>query len=218
MSSPFPPVGRSETLAQQAYQAIRIAIQNDALTPDTFYSENELGQSMGISRTPVREALIELAREGLVEVIPQRGFRLRIPTPDEATEVFELRTVLESHVVRRLAEDASDEQLKQLRDVVERQRASVGDQVEFLRLDEEFHLLMPELIGHWRTHQMLSTLRGAMWLIGGTALKAPTRSPDVISEHEAIVAAIEAHDPDAATLALATHMASTAAAAAGDTT
>jgi DNA-binding GntR family transcriptional regulator len=112
MSSPFPPVGRSETLAHQAYQAIRVAIQNDALTPGKFYSENELGQSMGISRTPVREALIELAREGLVEVIPQRGFRLRIPTADEATEVFELRTVLESHVVKRLAEDATDEQLE----------------------------------------------------------------------------------------------------------
>jgi DNA-binding GntR family transcriptional regulator len=97
--------------------------------------------------------------------------------------------------------------------VLDRQRASVGDQVEFLRLDEEFHLLMPELIGHWRTHQMLSTLRGAMWLIGGTALKTPSRSPNVISEHAAILAALEAHDSEAAALALAAHMDSTAAAA-----
>ena len=138
-----------------------------------------------------------------------------VATPlNSEVPVFELRTVLESHVVKRLAEDATDEQIEQLRNVLDRQRASVGDQVDFLRLDEEFHLLMPELIGHWRTHQMLSTLRGAMWLIGGTALKAPSRSPDVISEHAAILAALEAHDSEAAAFALTAHMDSTATAAA----
>lgn len=213
MSSPFPPIGRSETLAQQAYQAIRVAIQSDSLTVGTFYSENELGKSMGISRTPVREALIELAKEGLVEIVPQRGFRLRVLTPEEAAEVFELRIVLESHVVRRVAEDATAEQFAKLGAVLERQRESIDDPVEFLRLDEEFHLLMPELIGHWRTHQMLSTLRGAVWLIAGTALAAPSRALEIMAEHDAILTAMRGRDPEAAALALEAHMELTAAAA-----
>lgn len=214
MSSPFPPVGRSDTLAQQAYLAIRVAIQSESLTAGTFYSENEVGQLMGISRTPVREALIELAREGLVEIFPQRGFQLRVLTPDEASEVFELRKVLESHVVRRLAVDATAEQFEQLREVLHRQRECLEDQMEFLRLDEEFHLIMPEFIGHWRTHQILSTLRGAMWLIGGKALTASSRSPIVVREHAAILEAMEARDPDAAVAAIELHMDSTEAAAA----
>jgi len=117
-------------------------------------------------------------------------------------------------VVRRLATVATEEQLAQLRTVLDRQRAKVDNQVEFLRVDEEFHLLMPELIGHWTTHQMLSTLREAMWLIGGTALKSPKRSPRVISEHGAILDALEARDPDAAAIALVKHIDSTARAAA----
>src|SRR5438309_1702326 len=98
-------IERGETLSQRAYQAIRRAIRDGGLVQDRVYSEGELGISMGISRTPVREALIEFARQGIIEILPQRGFRLRSFDKAEQEEVFDLRCVLESLVFERLAKD-----------------------------------------------------------------------------------------------------------------
>lgn len=213
MPSRIPLVRRSESLAQQAYASLRRAIQDQVLVRDTFYSESELAESMGISRTPVREALIELAREGLVEVVPQRGFRLRVLTDEEREEVFLLRGVLEAFVVERLAKDARPEQVSKLRSVLARQAKLISDPEAFLAVDEEFHLLMPQLVGLERTHEMLVTLRGAMWLLGSAALALPERSPDVLEEHTALVDVIEAGDPKAAVRAIRRHIDRTANAA-----
>ncbi|MGH9167415.1 MAG: GntR family transcriptional regulator [Acidimicrobiia bacterium] len=216
MSEPgIPLIDRPDSLAQQAYRSIRQALRNQVLVHGEFYSESELAQSMGISRTPVREALIELAREGLVEIVPQRGFRLRILGPDDQREVFELRTVLESYVAERLARQATPDQVAQLREVLARQAGLVDEASEFLGVDEEFHLLMPRLVGLERTHEMLATLRGAMWLIGSTALSLPQRGPAVLSEHAAIVDAIADGDSKGAARALRHHIEQTALAAVG---
>jgi DNA-binding GntR family transcriptional regulator len=198
-------IDRPESFAQQAYAAIRRAIQDRELVRDALYSENELAERMGISRTPVREALIELSREGLVEIVPQRGFRLRVLTPAEEREVFDLRRVLESHVAQRLARRSEEDHVEQLRGLLAEQ-ADERDPQAFLAIDEQFHLLMPRLIGLERTHQMLLTLRGAMWLIGGAALELPARTPDVIAEHTEIVDAIEAGDARAAVRAAKRHI------------
>ncbi|CAN5378742.1 MAG: GntR family transcriptional regulator [Acidimicrobiia bacterium] len=210
MSTGIPLIDRPESLAQQAYQSIRMAIRRQALVRGKFHSENELAQSMGISRTPVREALIELAREGLVEIVPQRGFRLGELDAADQQEVFELRRVLESYVVRRLAAVATPDEVALLRDLLERQAGLIDDASEFLAVDEEFHLLMPRLVKLERTREMLLALRGAMWLMGSTALALPERSPTVLKEHLAVVNAIEAGNPAAAVRAIRRHIDKTA--------
>lgn len=202
------------TLAKQAYGSIRQAIRNRVLVQGELYSENELAESLGISRTPVREALIELSREGLVEIVRQRGFRLREMGPVEQAEVFSLRLVLETFVVRRLAEAPDPDQVKTLRTILDSQLDSSGDSVTFLSFDESFHLTMPELAGLDRTRQMLATLRGAMWLIASTALLVSDREQQIVAEHQAIVDAIEQGDPDAAEAAMRVHLDITATAAA----
>lgn len=202
-------IDRADTLAQRAYASIREAIRDGTLTPDTVYSEAELAGSMGISRTPVREALIQLSREGLIEILRQRGFRLRKLTAPERTEVFGLRLALESFVIERLANEASADDIAELRELLEQQRSAIDNPPRFLEIDERFHLLMPRLLGLDRTHQMLLTLRGVMWLIGEIALTVRERAPHVLAEHTAIVDAIEAHDARRATKAIKDHLATT---------
>jgi GntR family transcriptional regulator, rspAB operon transcriptional repressor len=207
-----PSISRRDSLAQQAYKWIRRSLREGILVHEVFYSEAELAQEMGISRTPVREALIEMAREGLVEVVPQRGFKLRQLGPEDQHEVFELRDVLESYVVRRLASRATPDDVVRLRAVLDRQAELIDDPSAFLEVDEEFHLLMPQLVGLRLTYQMVFILRGALWLMGSAALDLPERAPTVLREHRAVVDAIEAGDPDAAVAAIQYHINETAGA------
>jgi DNA-binding GntR family transcriptional regulator len=192
---------------------MRQAIRDRALVHGTLYSENEIAATLGMSRTPVREALITLAREGLVEIESQRGFRLRELSDAQRHEVFDLRALLESYSAERLAGHATAEHIATLYGLVERQEQLHGDPEAFLATDEEFHLLIPQLLGLERTHDTLTSLRGAMWLIGSQALSLPQRIPAVITEHRAIVDAIAAGDSGAAARAAREHIDRTAAAA-----
>jgi DNA-binding GntR family transcriptional regulator len=149
-----------------------------------------------------------------VEVASQRGFRLRQLSSEQRQEIFDLRLLLEPYAARRLAEIATDEDVRRLSDLIDGQEAlsAEGQESAFLALDEEFHLLMPKLVGLERSHDIMVSLRGAMWLMGFEALALPRRHSAVISEHRAIVAAIAAHDSDAAAEAAHEHIVKTAAA------
>ncbi|WP_131738413.1 GntR family transcriptional regulator [Actinomadura roseirufa] len=205
---------RPPPLSRVAYLRIQQAIRDGALGQDVLYSENELAQSLGMSRTPVREALIALAREGLVEISSQRGFRLRRLSAAQRQEIFDLRLLLEPFSVRKLAETAGEEDVRRLRELVDAQAKLTGEEErsDFLALDEDFHLLIPDLLGLERTRDTMASLRGAMWLMGFEALALPRRHAAVIEEHRAVVDAIAAGDPDAAAEAIHRHIANTWAA------
>jgi DNA-binding GntR family transcriptional regulator len=196
-------IDRAESLSQRAYQSLRKAIRDGAIVHGVLYSEKDLADRLGISRTPVREALIELAREGLVTIAPQRGFQLHLLSH------FELRLAIDSFVVEKLAQSATPDDIKQLREAISEQRAAGGETTSALIADEQFHLLFPKLLGLDRTYGLVSTLRGAMWLLGADAFRAPHRIEAVLDEHAAIVDAIEAHDPKGAVRAVKTHICNT---------
>lgn len=203
-------VDRPDSLAQAAYKSIRRAIRSGGLTHDQLYSENGLAMEMGISRTPVREALIELEREGLVRIAPQRGFQLRELSHEEEQEVFALRGVLEGFVAAQVARCVTPDGVAQLTRILDEQEQLVDDWEPFLACDEQFHLLLPRLARLERAHQMLVSLRGAMWLMGSEALATPQRAPEVLLEHRAIVTAIAAGDAQGASEASELHITRTA--------
>lgn len=207
-------VERPDTLARSAYLRLQEAIREGVVRHGPLYSENELAETLGMSRTPVREAVIALTREGLLEVSAQRGFSVKALSAQEQAEVFDLRGLLETYVVRRLAEHTPENAVADLRAVLDRQRriAGSGTRSEFLVLDEEFHLLLPSLAALPRTRETLGRLRGAMWLLGQEALTRPERDKAVLTEHHAIVDAIAAGDAEAAVAAVAHHLATTQAA------
>ena len=211
---PIPEVSRVETLSRQAYSAIRSSIRSGAITPDGFYSEVQLAHALRISRTPVREALIELEREGLVEIVPQRGFRLRTISESEREEAYTLRGLIETYVVRRLAKEATDEDIAALRALIDHQGKVAGEPAAFLEADENFHLAMAAILDLERTRRILLTLRGIIWLAGLDAIRNPMRVAAVLEEHRAIVERIAARDSSGAAKAMRSHIENTQRAAA----
>jgi GntR family transcriptional regulator, rspAB operon transcriptional repressor len=199
-------IQRPESLARKAYLALRKAIRDGALEPETLYSELQLAAAMSISRTPVREALIELSREGIIDVVPQRGFRIRAITPDEEREVLDLRGAIESYVVRKLSVDVTSSDIAELRGILDQQARVRDDPALFLELDETFHLTMPALMGLKRTQDLLGTLRGIIFLTGSTAMLVPDRAQQVLAEHRAIVDAVAAGDRERAVRAVLEHL------------
>lgn len=200
---------RPKSLAAQARQAIKEGIREGVIGPGAFYSEQNLADRLSVSRTPVREAVLQLSREGLLEVVPQRGFRLREISDQERREVFELRALLEGHVVKKLALAIQDQDLAELDAILQEQTRAVGDRGRFLDADERFHLRLVELAGFSRARDFLMALRDTVWLLGLTALGLPSRSEDVIEEHRAIVEALRRRDGAGAGRAVRHHIRST---------
>jgi len=202
-------INRPRSLTDQAYQRLRAAIRNGALEPHRFYPLGEVATGFGISRTLVREAVLKLAHDGLLEILPQRGFRLPHISAAEAAEVFELRSLLEGRTVEKLAEKSSPEEAQRLRMIIKRQQRLVNEPARFLEVDEEFHLTMLNLAGFRRAREFIATLRDVIWSLGFTALSSPGRLDDVIAEHTRIVECIERHNVSAARAALTAHLEST---------
>jgi DNA-binding GntR family transcriptional regulator len=206
----LPSISRPETLARQAYRALRRAIRQGILVKGRVYSEGQIARMLQISRTPVREALIELTRQGVTAKLAQQGFRLRDVGPRERTEVYHLRRAIETYIVRRLATEATDEQIAALRHVMSEQEslkdARPFDAVAFTEAGEAFHLAMPSLIGLERSAEILETLRGVLWVSGVAITEQRGRPEEALAEHREIVRAVAAREPDAAERAVLTHL------------
>jgi GntR family transcriptional regulator, rspAB operon transcriptional repressor len=208
---PLPPsISRDGTMARRAYHAIRSAVSHGELQPARTYSEGQVARLLNVSRTPAREALRQLEAEGLVEIVPQRGFSLRPIPSHEREEFFVLRRLLEGYAIETICERVEPERLETLRTFVERQRRALDDREEFIALDEAFHLTMAELAGLPRTARFISTLRGVLWLLGTEAIYQPERRVRVLDEHAALVEGLMARDTRRALEALERHLVSTA--------
>src|SRR5947208_7239295 len=193
-----------DTLADRAYRSIRIAIINPGLVPDRYYSEAWLAGALGVSRTPTHSALLQLEMEGLVEIVAQRGFRLRQVSEAEYIEFYDVRILLETNVLRTLAPRVTPEEVATLREFLDRQQRVVEDPLTFQDLDEGFHRYMAETAGLHRTAAIIHSLRGILWL--GTAHRPADERASVVEQHAAIVEGLEARDADAAVAALTHHL------------
>ncbi len=202
-------IDRPKSLTEHAYDRLKAAIREGSLEPRRFYPLGDVASAFGISRTPVREAVLKLAHDGLLEILPQRGFRVREIPPEEAAEVFELRTLIEGRAVEKLGRFATEKDVRDFRAILRRQQRATHDTASFLNIDEEFHLTMLERAGLRRAREFLITLRDVIWILGFDALGLPGRLDEVLVEHTNVVDFIERHDPERARRALDTHLTST---------
>lgn len=202
-------ITRPKSLTDHAYERLKAAIRSGALEPHRFYPLGEIAQNFGISRTPVREAVLKLAHDGLLEILPQRGFRIREVGPEEMAEVFELRGLIEARTVENLAKKGTAGDIQSLRSILKRQERVVHDVGRFLDVDEEFHLTMLERAGLRRAREFMVTLRDIIWLLGLEALALPGRLEEVLAEHRRVVDAIERKDVTGARRAIESHLTST---------
>lgn len=185
------------SVREQTIDALRQAILNFELKPGQRLIEREFIEKLGISRTTFREAIRELAAEGLLTVVAQKGARVRAPTLDEATDLYEVRAALEGLIVTRFVERADERELRQLKNAVKNFKRVAGrttDTLELLRAKELFYEV---LVGGARSialQQLLEGIKVRVHVLRATSMSHPGRVAETAAELEAIVAAMSDRD------------------------
>ncbi|WP_329124915.1 GntR family transcriptional regulator [Streptomyces sp. NBC_01353] len=161
-----------ERLRDQVAHALRAALISGELRPGAVYSAPTLAEDFGISATPVREAMLDLAREGLVEPVRNKGFRVTAVDERDLDQYTEIRALIEIPMVVRITRTAAREDLEALRPVaVEIVRAArEHDLIGYLEADRRFHLTLLGLAGNERLVETVGDLRKRSRLYGLTAL------------------------------------------------
>ena len=198
------------SLEREVSETLRDEILTGILGPGEALIEAQLAVDLGVSKTPVREALIRLQRDGLVEIRPYRGARVRRPSAEDVIQAVEARMWVETQVARALAADPSPELLDELQLNVEATQAALDadDYERFVRTVLGFSQLLLEAHGNRYAMQVVESLHNILALIGSAFRRAPGRKQESIDEHRAIFAALVAHDPEAADAATRRHLAS----------
>lgn len=204
------PVGRvAAPVKEQVVTAIRDAILNFNLKPGERLVEREIIDAMSVSRATVREAISVLASEGLVTVVPQKGAHVTQPTLEDAEDLYEVRAALESLVVRRFIDRASDEEAQLLAETVERMAHQLGESeviIDFLKAKDEFYDVLLDGARSSSLRQLLGSIQARVRLLRVTSLSTDDRLPRVVQEMREICDAIVSRNPDRAARLMAEHI------------
>jgi DNA-binding GntR family transcriptional regulator len=189
---------RADGLSAQAYQQVRAGILGGEHSPGEVLFETHLAAKLGMSRTPVREALQVLAREGFVEIIPNRGYLVPRLSMTDVRELFELRESLEGLATRCAAIRVSSTEIAELGQLYDRFERT-HDWKASVRIGTEFHNRILSLAGNARLSNILGALNAQISLTRLTQLRdIRGRHEESILEHRAIFEAIQQRDPAAA--------------------
>ena len=206
-----------ETLTSMAVEKLRSAIATRKLDPESLYSAARLADSLGVSRTPVREALIVLERQRLVKFEKNHGVRVIWPTDHDIREVFELRLLLEVPATQRACDLLRDEDLEELDQTLEMMRkytnvkreakADVKREAKFMAHDKRFHEIILNASGNDRLVEMVGDLRDQVRArFPGTAVLGLRGLPDILAEHVKIRDALIRRESLAAARAMHEHV------------
>lgn len=196
------------SLAQRVYATLRESILSLSLRPGDILRKPEICEALGVSRSPVSEAVARLAVEHLVKVVPQAGTYVARLSMAEIREGAFLREALELAAVERVARIVSEDQLVLLRRNLRVQTALVedGDFAGFYQTDAQMHEMILSFTGFPRVPVLADTAWVHVNRARQLILPASGRVEDALAEHQAIVAALEAHDPLAAREATRLHL------------
>jgi len=188
---------------QKVYQQLRHQIINIILEPGTTILKNEVAKQFGVSHTPVREAILRLGEEGLVDIFPQSRTTVSLIDLKHAQEFQFLRLSVEIEVVRVLSKS-----IKKLKIWIDRQTTELnsGDHFAFKLADNHFHKEMLEQAGVQGLSSLLETYRGHYDRIRVLYLMVKARRKTVTQEHHAIITAFENSDEVAAEIAIRKHL------------
>lgn len=197
-----------ETTAAQVERDLREAIIRLDLAPGSRLSEQEIATRMGVSRQPVREALIALGKSKLVEIRPNRGTVVVRISARQMMEARFVREAIEVAVARRASESFDSWTRRRIDTILARQKAAMDahDHNAFRREDEQFHIAIAEGAGCALAWNAISDIKAHMDRVCNLQLRNPASMGNLITQHEGIVAAIDAKDGDAAAEAMRQHL------------
>jgi DNA-binding GntR family transcriptional regulator len=196
------------SLAEQVFGSIRRSIVAGQLVPGSLHSVQELAAELGVSRTPVREALIELAAQGMVRFERNRGVRILQTSIHDLEEIFALRLLLEVPATYRAAEHVTSQMLKRLQKHLDamRQAAEVPDEAKFMEQDRRFHSALLESAGNRRLVDFIDRLRDLVYTRGVATFGRSRSMESVAEEHRRILGHLEQRDAVGAARAMHDHI------------
>lgn len=190
---------------RDAYSLILEAVDRGDLSPGHRLVETELAERLGMSRTPVREALQRLEAHGIV-ARDGRSLKVASLDHDQLGELYEVRGHVEGLAAKLAARHAAPEEIEVLREMVEADRALVDDAVALAVANRRFHRQLHRASHNRYLSQMLESMRRSLVLLSTTTLGHAGRGEIAVAEHDRIVAAIEARDEAAAQAAAEAHI------------
>jgi DNA-binding GntR family transcriptional regulator len=200
------PVDRPAPLRQSVYEALVELVIAGRLSPGQHLVETDLARQLGVSRQPVREALHRLEAEGWVDLRPNQGAFVHVPTDQEVDELLDVRELLEVEAARLVARSAGEEQVARLREICQRGEEAVkaGATELFVALNNEFHAALAEIAGNSVLAELGEIVgRRARWYY---RLVAPLREHESCAEHLDMVDAIAAADEERTTAVARGHI------------
>jgi DNA-binding GntR family transcriptional regulator len=206
-----PLAGDGATLAARALDGVRAAIVDGRLAAGERYSVATLAEGLGVSRTPVREALLVLERQGLVRFERNKGVRILQTSAHDLEEVFALRLLLEVPAARRACARLADADLDRLDAELDAMAAAArsGEEGPFMAHDQRFHAIVLSAAGNRRLVALVDRLRDHVRFRGASTVGRSRDLGAIQAEHVAIRDALRARDADAAAAAMHAHLLAT---------
>jgi len=198
-----------EPLSQKCYSIIRKAIIESEFQPGDKLPEAELAAGLRVSRSPIREALRELSRDGFVEIIPRRGAFVAMFSEEEIIENLDVRERLEGLAVRLACQKASDEELTVARSNLEEliQEAARGELARYSQLDKfDFHVYVVKLSRNKALEMAMRPIREEVTLLRLKSFSKAERIVPALKEHCKILEAMRARDPNLAEYRMMKHI------------
>ncbi|MCD7955698.1 MAG: GntR family transcriptional regulator [Lachnospiraceae bacterium] len=194
-----------ETGRDYALRTLKENIINLDLEPGSMVSEKDLASELGLSRTPVREALMDLARAKMVEIYPQRGSRISLIDYTFAEDTQFTRSIIEAVTVQLACQKATKEDVRILRENVMLQEFNIDNSRKMMQLDDEFHRELFRIAGKMNTWNMLRDYSIHFDRIRQMALHA-VRELKIVDDHKKICSAVEQRDEELAQSCMKEHL------------
>lgn len=202
------PLVRSKSLKDQTYEILRSSIITGRLEPGRLHNEKDLARRLGVSRTPVREALLDLSKEGMIVFVPRKGIKIRKITHKDVSDVMELRRIIEGYIIESCSSQLTPEDLKRIGKIIEKQMAMgrKGDRKRYVEADRKFHMFLASKIGNRQLQNVMENLRDLLHFMAIKAIAYKERMEQVLKEHERIWAALKNRDQKKAREAMLLHL------------
>jgi DNA-binding GntR family transcriptional regulator len=193
-------------LQAQARAEIKSAIIEGRLEAGSLTSVRALAELLGMSRTPVREALVDLANDGLVQFERNRGVRIQATQVHDIEEIFDLRLLLEVPAVRRAVPLCTSVEIEALGRELEAMATSIDDENVFMNHDRAFHDVLLQVLGNARLVQFVDSLRDQTRVRGISTVGRSRPLEEILTEHRRIFRFVKSGDARGASEAMAKHI------------
>ncbi|KIX14909.1 hypothetical protein X474_07105 [Dethiosulfatarculus sandiegensis] len=199
---------KKPSLTERAYEEIKKRIIHFQLKPGTRLKLDELAQALGMSQTPIREALNKLEQEQLVERPAKKGFTVKALTIQEIEDIYDFRIALEVLAAEQAARRITSKDLDKLETIQRRipQKQAQGEKNEVLRLSQEFHAVIMNASGNQLLAETGQRLLERIWMLQNINLLTSDHLTDAHREHSTIVEALRKRDPEKVSTLMRQHL------------